>query len=166
MENPSATAIAIIKDEHRSIGAVLKGLQARVAAIKTGTESLDIYLLRAVLDYIERLPDRVHHPKEEEYLFRILRQRSIGASKVLDELEAEHLRARELLTTVRATLESVHERSQIAALDRALASYAEFLRDHMRREEEVVLPLAEGALRQSDWQTTAAAFQANRNLAW
>jgi hemerythrin-like domain-containing protein len=166
MENPSATAIAIIKDEHRSIGAILKGLQARVAAINTGTESLDIYLLRAMLDYIELLPDRVHHPKEDEYLFRILRQRSIEASKVLDELEAEHLRARELLTTVRAALESVHERGQIGSLDGALASYAEFLWQHMRREEEVVLPLAERALGESDWQTIAAAFQANRNLAW
>jgi hemerythrin-like domain-containing protein len=166
MENPAAAAIEIIKDEHRSMGAVVKALQARVAAVKAGTESLDVYLLRAMLDYIELMPDRIHHPKEDEYLFRILRQRSAEAARVLEELEAEHIRARELLAALRSALESVRGREEMGALDRALESYADFLWQHMRREEDVVLPLAERALNASDWQTIAAAFQANRNLMW
>jgi hemerythrin-like domain-containing protein len=166
MDNPAAEAIEIIKDEHRSMGAVVKGMQARVAAVKAGTELFDVYLLRAMLDYIELMPDRVHHPKEDEYLFRILRQRSIEAAKVLDELEAEHIRARELLSALRAALDSVSDRTRIGVLERALDGYAEFLWHHMRREEEIVLPLAEQALSPSDWQAVAAAFQANRNLVW
>jgi hemerythrin-like domain-containing protein len=166
MENPRAAAIEIIKDEHRSMGAVVKGMQARVAAVRNGRESLDVHLLRAMLDYIELMPDRVHHPKEDEYLFRILRQRSIEAAKVLDDLEAEHVRARELLSTLRTTLDSVGGGGELGPLERTLDTYAEFLWQHMRREEEVVLPLAERALNASDWQTIAAAFQANRNLVW
>jgi hemerythrin-like domain-containing protein len=67
MQNPAGEAIEIIKDEHRSMGAVVKGMQARVAAVKAGTEPPDAYLLRARLDYVEMMPDRVHHPKEDEF---------------------------------------------------------------------------------------------------
>jgi hypothetical protein len=45
MQNPAGEAIEIIKDGHRSMGAVVKGMQARVAAVKAGTEPPDAYLL-------------------------------------------------------------------------------------------------------------------------
>lgn len=166
MQNPAGEAIEIIKDEHRSMGAVVKGMQARVAAVKAGTEAPDAYLLRAMLDYIEMMPDRVHHPKEDEYLFRLLRQRSVEAAGILDELEAEHIRARELLVAVRAALDQTREGGRIEGLERALDAYASFLWQHMKREEEVILPLAERWLDPGDWQTIAVAFRANRDFAW
>lgn len=166
MQNPAAAAIEIIKDEHRSMGAVVKGMQARVAAVRAGTEPLDVHLLRAMLDYIEMMPDRVHHPKEDEYLFRLLRRRSTEAAGMLDELEAEHLRARELLASMRAALDATHEGGRIDALERTLDAYASFLWQHMKREEEFILPLAERCLGADDWETIAAAFRANRDFAW
>ncbi len=166
MQNPAAAAIEIIKDEHRSMGAIVKGMQARVAAVKAGTEPLDVYLLRAMLDYIEMMPNRVHHPKEDEYLFRLLRRRAVEAAKVLDDLEAEHIRARELLATMRAALDATRESGGIDELERALDAYAAFLWQHMKREEELILPLAERSLDAGDWLTIATAFQANRDFAW
>ncbi len=166
MQNPAAAATEIIKDEHRSMGAVGKGMQARVAAVRAGTEALDVYLLRAMLDYIEMMPDRVHHPKEDEYLFRLLRRRATEAAGMLDELEAEHLRARELLASMRAALDATHGGGGIDALERALDAYASFLWQHMKREEESILPLAERCLDAGDWETIAVAFRANRDFAW
>lgn len=171
MDNPAATAIAIIKDEHRSLAAVVKGMQARVAAVRAGAEALDVHLLRAMLDYIEVLPDRVHHPKEDEVLFRILRRRSGEAARVLDELEAEHVQSRDQREAMRNALDSLDDAAApgagpaagaLAALGRRLDAYADFLWNHMRREEDIVLPMAQRSLSEQDWRAVAEAFEANR----
>jgi len=161
------SAIEIIKDEHRSMGAVLKGLQARLAAVAAGREAPDYPLFAAMFDYIEAVPDRVHHPKEDEYLFRLLRLRSTAAHPVLDELEAQHAACGELLGAVRKALARYRESGELAPFERSLNAYAEFLWEHMRKEEEIVLPLAEKALTGEDWASINIAFEANRsNAGW
>lgn len=168
MEDPARQAIAILKDEHRSMSAVVKGMQARVTAAAAGIESFDAPLLRAMLDYIEMLPDRIHHPKEDQYLFRLLRERSQAAVGLLDELESEHHHARKTLSALRGALERAEASSgaKLVDLRRGLDDYALLLREHMRREEELVLPMARACLKEEDWQEIARAFSANRNFAW
>lgn len=159
-------AIAIIKDEHRSMGAVLKGLQAHLDAVREGRDKPDFPLFQAMFDYIETIPDRVHHPKEDEYLFRLLRLRSDEANVILDELEGQHDVCATLLASVRKAMMAYRETGELAGFERSLKAYAEFLWEHMRKEEEVVLPLAERHLAGEDWEAIHAAFQANRNQAW
>jgi len=159
-------AIDIIKDEHRSMGAVIKGLQANVAAARDSSAEPDLHLFGAMLDYIEAFPDRLHHPKEDEYLFRFLRMRSEAAVQVLDELEAQHARCAELLGGLRAALDAAREGAGLAGFSRALDAYAEFMWTHMGTEEEVVLPLAEAHLTAEDWAAIDAAFAANRAGQW
>ncbi len=161
------SAIEIIKDEHRSMGAVIKGLQARLAAVVAGTEEPDYALFSAMFDYIEAVPDRVHHPKEDDYLFRFLRMRSDEAKGILDELEGQHAACAELLKAVRKALARYREDGELAPFRRSLDAYADFLWDHMRKEEEIVLPLAEEALTEEDWRAIDTAFEANRsNAGW
>ena len=31
---------------------------------------MDVSLLRDIVEYIEEFPDKIHHPKEERYIFR------------------------------------------------------------------------------------------------
>ena len=45
---------------------------------------------KAVFDYTKRFIDHAHHPKEDDFLFRLLRQRSDKAEAVLLKLEAGH----------------------------------------------------------------------------
>lgn len=159
-------AISIIKDEHRSIAAVLKGLMSHVAQAKAGDIAPDFHLAAAMLDYLQAYPERLHHPKEDEYLFRFLRRRSTEAHAVLDELEAQHTRGAELLNELRRALEASRAAGNFDAFDRALAAYAAFQLQHMRTEEEVVLPLAERHLTPEDWRAIDAAFEANRERSW
>lgn len=159
-------AVEIIKDEHRSMGAVLKGLQAHVEAVREGRDKPDFPLFQAMFDYIETIPDRVHHPKEDETLFRLLRMRSHAADTILDELEGQHDVCGTLLASVRKAMGAYRESGDIAGFERSLGAYAEFLWEHMRKEEEVVMPLAEEYLTSEDWEAIHAAFQANRNQAW
>jgi hemerythrin-like domain-containing protein len=159
-------AIAIIKDEHQSMGAVLKGLQAHVEAVREGRDKPDFPLFQAMFDYIETIPDRVHHPKEDEYLFRLLRLRSDEANVILDELEGQHDVCATLLASVRKAMQTWRDGGELAGFERSLQAYAAFLWEHMRKEEEIVLPLAERHLTGEDWDAIHAAFQANRSQAW
>ncbi|HEX5394398.1 MAG TPA: hemerythrin domain-containing protein [Rhodocyclaceae bacterium] len=156
-------AIAIIRDEHRSIASVLKGLLNHVAAVKAGKEEADLFLFKAMFDYIEAVPERIHHPKEDEYLFRFLRQRSSEAAAILDELEAQHVKGREDLAELRKILDDFDQSPNIHALDKALTAYAESQWDHMGKEDNVVIPLAEKYLTAEDWTAINTAFEVNRN---
>ena len=57
------SAVTIIKDEHRAMGSVFRGLQHLVERIRTQAEAPDFKLLRAMIAYIEAFPDGLHHPK-------------------------------------------------------------------------------------------------------
>lgn len=164
MVNP---AISIIRDEHRSIASVLKGLLNHVAAVKAGKEEADFFLFKAMFDYIEAVPERIHHPKEDEYLFRFLRQRSVESHAVLDELEAQHVKGREDLDDLRKKMAAYEASGDIGPFDQALTAYAEFQWDHMGKEDNIVMPLAEKHLTPEDWATINAAFEVNRSSnAW
>ena len=99
-------AINIILDEHRSLAAVLHGMLYLVREIRSGRLTPDFKLLGAMVYYIEAFPERYHHPKEDGYLFRLLRLRNPAAGVTLDRLHEEHrageVRIRELAQALRA----------------------------------------------------------------
>jgi hemerythrin-like domain-containing protein len=160
------TAITILCDEHRSIAAVIKGLLEHVARVKDGTQAPDFTLFLSMFDYIETLPEQIHHPKENDYLFRLLRLRDPESTPILDELEAQHELGAELLTDLRQKLAGYRESGKLEPFDQALAAYAEFNWDHMGKEEDLVLPRAEKCLTKDDWEIINAAFAVNRESAW
>jgi hemerythrin-like domain-containing protein len=155
-------AVAIIQDEHRALTAVISALQYLAREVAAGGEP-DYEVLTVILDYVESFPDRLHHPKEDRYLFAALRARSAATVPVLDELEAEHRRGDELTRELRYLLTRCRvggaaARAEFAA---AVQHYAEFHWAHMRKEEDVVLPAAREALTAADWREIDAAFEEN-----
>jgi len=119
-----------------------------------------------MFDYIEAVPEKVHHPKENDYLFRLLRQRDPEAAAILDVLEAQHEEGGELLDALRRKLGAWRDGGSFEAFDQALTAYAEFTWDHMGQEENLVIPRAEKSLTIDDWQIINTAFAANRGSAW
>jgi hemerythrin-like domain-containing protein len=155
-------AIAIIQDEHRAITAVVEGLRHLVAEIGGGRMAPDHALLGALFHYIEQFPERLHHPKEDDYLFARLRLRRPDVAPLLDSLQREHAVGHQRLGELKAAWERF--RADPAALppfaDR-VERYAHFHWLHMRKEEEQVLPLAVEALAAEDWAAIDAAFASN-----
>ena len=155
-------AVAVITQEHRSITAVIGALQYLARDVAAGDEP-DYEVLTVILDYIETFPNRLHHPKEDRYLFSALRLRSAAAAQALDELEEEHRRGDELTRELRYLLTRCRvggagaRQAFAAAVDR----YAAFHWAHMRKEEDVVLPLAQETLTTMDWTAIDAAFSVN-----
>ena len=141
-------AIAIIRDEHRSFAAVLQGLTWLVTEIRERRLQPDFRLFAAILPYIDAFPEKLHHPKEDEYIYARLRKRSPGIAPVLDELEAEHVRGRAFITELAGALDRYRREgaAAFAAFEAAATAYVDFHWAHMRKEEDVVLPIAEVAL--------------------
>lgn len=156
------TALTIIKDEHRALAGVLRGLQYMVEQLRNGQQDPDLALLRSMLNYIEAFPDKLHHPKEDLYLYRILRERDPNVTATLDVLEEEHRKEPEWLHALRAALEAYEaDRSTFDAFARAVDTYVASHFAHMNKEEDVVLPIAEKALTQDDLKEIDAAFASN-----
>jgi hemerythrin-like domain-containing protein len=149
--------VSVIRAEHRSLSAVLWSLN--YLAREAGTEP-DFELFSLMIDYIDLFPERLHHPKEDQHLFTALRTRTADAEPILQELTAEHARGAHMIDDLRYALTryrlaGADGRAQFAA---AVQAYAEFHWNHMRREEEVLLPLAERVLAHDDWRAIDAAF--------
>ena len=82
-------AIAIIQDEHRAITAVVEGLRHLVAEIGAGRMAAGPRSCSARCSTTSSsFPERLHHPKEDDYLFARLRARRPDAAPLLDELDA------------------------------------------------------------------------------
>jgi branched-chain amino acid transport system ATP-binding protein len=156
-------AIDIIRDEHRSFAAVLEGLLHLAGEIRAGRGEPDFTLFAAMLDYIEAFPEKLHHPKEDEYVYARLRQRLPDAGALLDHLAAEQVRGRTLIAGLTGALANyrVGTPGAFATFDNVLKQYADFHWEHMRKEEEEALPLAQAALTPDDWREIDAAFASN-----
>lgn len=155
-------AVAIITQEHRALDMVLQVLQRLVADIVENHSERDFALLAAALYYIDDFPERFHHPKEDKYLFKALRRRTPRFNAVLDELQAEHIHGAQMSGYLQSAF--VHyqggARDGIKRFKEAVDAYATMLRDHMRKEEEL-LAQPEAHLTEEDWKEIAAAFDAN-----
>ena len=155
-------SIAIIQDEHRSITAVIEGLRLILAEIDAGRMAPDFELLAAMFRYIEAFPERLHHPKEDEYLFVRLRLRRPEAAPLLDRLHAEHELGRVKFAELKAALALYRDDAgTFQSFRERVERYAHFHWRHMRQEEDEVLPLAADALNDEDWSMIDAAFASN-----
>jgi hemerythrin-like domain-containing protein len=157
--------LAALYSEHRSIAAVLAALEALIRERRDRGAKVDARVFRAALYYLDVFAEREHHPKEERALFARLRARTREADAVLDELGREHESGEQAMRELEQALVRFEEGGEAefppfaAALDRFVGRY----REHMRKEERDVMPLARRVLDANDWAAIEAAFAAHRD---
>ena len=153
-------ALRIIDDDHRSLAAVLHGMRYLVREIRERAAAPKFDVLGAMIYYIDAFPERVHHPRESEYLFRFLRIRCPAAAPLLDLLEEEHRSGAERIRALEQALARYQHggAAEFRTFAAAVEDYVEFQYEHMRREEREILPLAKQHLLPSDWEVIDAAF--------
>jgi hemerythrin-like domain-containing protein len=153
-------AIRIIHEEHRTLAAVLHGMLYLTRMIREQGAKPNFELFGAMLYYIDAFPERFHHPKENNYLFQLLRIRHPEAAPLLDQLENEHRVGAQKIRALEQALVRYHHggATEFAQFAAALENYATFHWDHMRAEEDKVLPLAQKHLTEGDWEAIDAAF--------
>ena len=152
--------IRIIRDEHRAIAAVLHGMLYLVHDIRDRGTKPNFEVFGAMIYYIDAFPERFHHPKEDRYLFPLVRSRVPAVAAVLDRLEVDHQVGAGKIRTLMQALTRYREGGdgEAPAFMAALEDYVVFERDHMRCEERDVLPAAEQHLTAADWACVDDAF--------
>jgi hemerythrin-like domain-containing protein len=158
-------ALGIIEDEHRTLAAVLHGLRFLVDEIRNGRMKPDFELFRAMVYYVDAYPERLHHPKEEDFLFRCLRARTSEADTLLDELKSDHAAGEGAIRNLEKKLLAYEFGNRFDAFAAAADAYVAAYFVHMGKEEKQVLPLALKWLTAEDWHEVGAAFAANRDPA-
>jgi hemerythrin-like domain-containing protein len=153
-------SIRIIHDEHRSLAAVLHGMLYLVRETRLHGASPNFDVLDAMVYYIDTFTERFHHPKEDVYLFRFLQARYPNAASLVEQLETEHRAGVEKIRTLEQALKRYRQGGgrDFPAFAEAVQAYAAFHWDHMRIEEDRLLPLARIHLTPQDWKEIDAAF--------
>lgn len=158
-------ALDIIRDEHRSIAGILHGMEYLVRKMRAGRAHIDARVFRAMIYYLDTFSERVHHPNEDRFLFSAMRNRGAEAHAVIDDLEREHAEGGDALRHLEQCLVRYEEGGDkefpgfAAAVDRFIQGY----HAHIRKEEDIVFPMAERLLDAADWRAIDRAFEENRD---
>lgn len=156
-------ALVIIQDEHRSLAAVVRGLRYLVREMRERNVAPDFGLLWAMMFYLDEFPEKMHHPREDAWLFARLRQRTHEADAVVMELERQHIAGAGRMRELELAL-GHYEAGTPGGLERfsaAVEKFAEEITKHMALEEDTVIPLARKYLTAEDWVDIGAAFGEN-----
>jgi len=163
-------AIRVILEEHSAMSAMLRSISLLLADHRRRGSLPDFSVLRAMLFYVDEFPERLHHAKESELLFPLLRRRSPEAHAVLDQLDREHVEGEQAIRTLEHELLGFEMMADTAQLtqrrdrfESAMQRYIMFYLAHIRLEETQVLPLAQRVLTDEDWEALDAAFRDNRD---
>ena len=164
--NDREKTILKVQDEHRTIASVVSGLRELARTLQDASVKPEFRVLHAMIRYIDAYPEKLHHPKEEEFLFKPLAVRAPMTEPLVKELRGEHSRGERLIRELeRAVIAfEVDWPKGAAEFAAAVNDYADFHWKHMRKEEQELLPLAERYFTAADWKAAAVAFGANATL--
>ncbi len=159
------TSLQVIQDEHQALAAMLRSMCMLVEQSRRDVTPLPLPVLRAMLFYVDEFPERLHHPKESELLFPLVRQRCPELGPVLDKLEADHQHGQAAIRELEHLMLAceVMGDSRRALFEQALKQYVDGYLRHMAAEESEVLPAARAHLSAADWQGLDEAFAGNRD---
>jgi len=157
-------AIDIIHAEHRALGAVVQAFRQVLDSIHTGSKQPDFVLLHALIEYITEVPDKLHHPKEDEVLFVKIVQVVPEAAPLIARLEEDHRKGEQGTQHLRDALRDYENQGTSFDVFEAVAlRYIDATWKHISLEEKELLPLAVQRLAPADWAGIDAAFEANKD---
>jgi hemerythrin-like domain-containing protein len=149
--------------EHENFSRLLDLFEREVAVFHK-EERPNYELLLDILQYLDRFPNRYHHPREDVAFARLVRHDPSLATTVA-RLQQEHrviaaagAKLVELLEGVLAG--NFAERAQI---ERECAMYLVYYRHHINAEERGVMSFAEKLLTDEDWKAVSGAVAAGRD---
>src|SRR5438093_996925 len=128
----SDRAIDRIKSEHRALARILAAMQVWTVHTRGPGVRPKLALFDAMLRYVENVPDRLHHPKEDGVLFPAV-ARLERARAVVAELEREHAQGAAMLGELRQAFHSLIQKTPNALnqLSASVDDFAEFYWAHM-----------------------------------
>jgi hemerythrin-like domain-containing protein len=150
----------VLMSEHRVIEQVLNCLE-RMTDRCAAEGKLDGVSAALALDFLQQFADRCHHGKEEEQLFPMLEARGCpryhgptGVMRAEHEEGRRHIRG--MLTALAGA--AAGDPDAVAEFLTHAEDYIHLLREHIRKEDHCLFPLADDVLADEDRQELLAGF--------
>jgi len=156
-------SIRIINEEHASLASVLQSIRMMLKRGHKDNPEVFFDVMRAMLFYIDEIPEKQHHIKESTLLFPSIALRSAHCADVIAQLESDHEKGESTVRELQHLLvawEMIGD-SRRKEFEDATLQYLDFYSHHMHLEESVVLPEALKVLTEDDWKKLDAAFLTN-----
>ncbi len=134
----------ILAEEHQNILKVIDALEKECDAIGSGKEINKEFFKKAI-DFIRNYADKFHHAKEEDILFKEFCEFSEKGEvhcNPTEQMLIEHDQGRGFVKGMETRL---NENDKIKVVRNARA-YAELLKDHIYKEDNILYPMADEAL--------------------
>jgi len=143
-------ALRIISDEHQALAGILHAIRFMLRKVSAGQLEPDRKLFQAMVHYLDAYAEKRHHPKED-LLFKYLEKRTAEGNDALARLAEQHASAPQRIDALSQSLQVfVEDATRFKDFSKAFDTYADFYRDHMMLEEEVVMPLVRQHLTAED----------------
>lgn len=150
----------ILSSEHRVIEVAIDCLE-KIAENAQQAGKLDREDAEQVVDFIRTFADQCHHGKEEEQLFKALRDKGMPAeSGPVGQMLREHEQGREFVAGMAHNLPGAAD-GDTGAIEKFVGhaqGYAQLLRAHIKKEDGVLFPLADRILSEADQEKLLVAF--------
>jgi hemerythrin-like domain-containing protein len=147
--------------EHRLIERMISIIQDALTDIAS-TKKVDPIFVDTVVDFVRVYADRTHHGKEEDILFRELRERPLSDEdrRVMQELIDEHVFGRNTTKTL-VEANNCYRNGDDSALDEIadnLRTLVEFYPKHIEKEDKIFFPAARVYFSEEEDQNMLAEF--------
>jgi hemerythrin-like domain-containing protein len=125
----------------------------------------DFNQLRRLVAYVERFPQKLHQPAEEQHLFRALERRAPTASRAIARAKRDHAACMGYLYRLNNALGRWvgGQASAGGAVALMADDYVRFCRLHNRIEARDVLSMAIQVLQPDDWRTIGQAYATTKD---
>lgn len=155
--------IRVMEDEHRSLAAVLHALE--YLAKPEHRANQDTKVLWAIIHYLDRYSEKLHHPAEDKFLFSVMKEKTETGKEVIAELERDHAKGEQRIAALTEALKALEVAADNAdqLFDKAVQEYANFYWRHMMQEEKIVFPIAKAVLDAGDWDRLEKGFSVNKD---
>jgi len=153
-------AIDMMRRRQRAMSSTLLAVRTIARrSLRTGTPP-DFDQLRRLVAYVERYPQKIHQPAEEQHLFRAIERYTSGASRAIARAKRDHAACLGYLHRLDNALRRWVGGQSSAGGEVALMAddYVRFCRLHDRIEARDVLSVAEKVLAPDDWRAIAQAY--------
>jgi len=154
-------ATDVLEHEHEIILLVLGAAEQEVKSIAAGGK-VNAERVGKMLDLFQNFVDKCHHAKEEKHLFVMLEQRGLPRDKgPVSVVLQEHEQGRRRVRAVADALDRAAKGDPDAAraVKENLWVYLKLLREHIKKENEVLFPMINKRLRPDDQEELELAFE-------
>jgi hemerythrin-like domain-containing protein len=124
--------------EHRLIERMITQLERERDSIHGGSTP-DIQFLRSAVDFLRNYADRTHHGKEEDILFRDLKEKPLSPKMqaVMEKLVRDHERSRENTGALLAAIDEMDDgEDRLEEIERRLHFLTDLYPEHIRKEDK------------------------------